>query len=231
MYHSGPYDKVIDGIQYIRIGDGCPNQCEFCYAPKEHVYHGIPEIRAKYVKILDMNLLSYPNAKSIIVELGEKEFDGNRVHYELVCGLDYRFLTLSLAHELKFAHFIKPRFAWDGGIELQYKMKDAWRMLVKAGYNNISCFVLCNWKIPYEDCLFKLDLLKVWRVKVCDCYYDGQVSPNVQPMWWPDHKIKRFRNLCRKHNQMVLFKIDPELKVKSKKTTRQIYNIDMECLR
>ena len=220
-YESGPYDELKDGIQYIRIGDGCHNQCEFCYAPKEYKYHGIPEIRAKYVKILDMNLLSYPNAIDIMIEL-PKKFNGQKVHYELVCGIDYRFFFNLDPIIMKRNGFIKPRFAWDGGIQLQYKMKDCWKKLLKVGYDNISCFVIANWKVPYEDCLFKLDLLKIWNVKVCDTYYDGQVSPHVKPIYWTEKQIKDFRARCRKHNQMVLFKIDPEMNRKTKLTDHRM---------
>jgi len=44
-------------------------------------------------------------------------------------------------------------------------------------------FLLCNWKIPYSECLKKLDLLKVWNVQVCDCYFDNQIR-NIQPVYW-----------------------------------------------
>jgi site-specific DNA-methyltransferase (adenine-specific) len=219
-YEGGFFDKLIDGIQYVRLGDGCPNGCEFCYASKKRIFHGIPDIRARYVKILDMNFLSYPNVKILIKDL-PKDFNGKDVRYELVCGVDYRFLKRETARMLKFNGFINPRFAWDGSVSLQYKMHDCWKHLLKVGYTNISCFIIANWKIPYKECLFKLDLLKIWRVKVCDCYYDGQTSPNIKPVYWTEKEIKDFRKKCRKHNQMVLFKIDPELKVSRKKLKPQ----------
>ena len=58
----------------------------------------------------------------------------------------------------------------------------------------------------------KLDLCKVWNVKVADCYFDNQLSPNIKPIHWKEDKIKTFRRKCRKHNQLVNFKIDPEYK-------------------
>jgi len=73
-------------------------------------------------------------------------------------------------------------------------------------------FMICNWTIPYGENLKKLDLCKVWRVKVGDCYFDNQTSPNINPSHWTDLQIKTFRNKVRKHNQLVNFRIDPEVK-------------------
>ena len=47
-----------------------------------------------------------------------------------------------------------------------------------------------------------------------DCWFDGQTSPNIKPLGWNEEQIKDFRKRCRKHNQLVLFGIDPELKKK-----------------
>ncbi len=87
-------------------------------------------------------------------------------------------------------------------------------MLLKAGYkpNDITIFMICNWKISYEHNLRKLDLCKVWNVKVADCWFDNQLSPNIIPIHWTDVQIKDFRHKVRKHNQLVRFKIDPELR-------------------
>ena len=84
---------------------------------------------------------------------------------------------------------------------------------LKAGYKpkELSMFILVNWKTPYVDCVKKLDLLKVWNVKVNDCCWDGGYK-QAKPKYWDIDQVKRFRKMCRKHNQMVLFKIDPEVK-------------------
>ncbi len=83
----------------------------------------------------------------------------------------------------------------------------------EAGYRSedLSVFMLANWKIPYVECCKKLDLLKVWNVKVNDCCFDGGYK-QAKPKDWDIDQIKRFRAKCRLHNHMVLFKIDPELK-------------------
>ena len=81
----------------------------------------------------------------------------------------------------------------------------------RKGYISLlSVFILVNWKTPYADCLKKLDLLKVWNVKVNDCCWDGGYKI-AKPHYWELSQIKEFRRKCRKHNQLVRFKIDPEL--------------------
>jgi hypothetical protein len=211
-YHSGPYDEIKEGVQYIRITDGCPNGCEFCYCPGEKVFHGIPEIRSNQVKILDMNFLSFNEDGHLIEELGEKRYNEKVVHYELVCGVDWLYLTFANAKLLKKNRFEKIRFAWDEPFKYQYYMKKTVMKLREAGYKDIGCFIISNWKVPLDDCLLKLDLLKIWNVKALDCYYDGQTSPDISPVYWREWEIKEFRKKCRKHNQMVLFGMDPEYK-------------------
>ena len=65
-------------------------------------------------------------------------------------------------------------------------------MLTKAGYRprDIMVFMLCNWKIPYSECMKKLDLLKVWNVQVCDCYFDNQIK-NIPPVYWSKTRDRR----------------------------------------
>lgn len=214
-YSYGPYNKFNDQEQWIRITEGCPNQCPFCAEPEEIKIFEIPEIVRNKVKIMDMNLICKKEALQIIQELGSKKVNKKVVYYELICGIDYRFLTQEIANALKNSRFKRIRIAWDFGLDQQYKIKDAINMLLKAGYkpNNIMVFMICNWKTTYETNLKKLDLCKVWNVKVGDCWFDNQTSPNIKPIYWTPKEIKDFRRKCRKHNQLVNFKIDPELKV------------------
>jgi len=218
-YNSDPYNKWNDQEQWIRISDGCPNNCPYCYCPTELKQYPIPEIIRSKVKIMDMNLLAQKNALSIINDLPKAIGKyNNLVDYELTSGIDFRFLTQEIANALKKKRFIKIRFAWDWFFKDQKKIRGSFLMLIKAGYKaeELSCFMLCNWKIPYKECCRKLDLLKVWNVKVNDCYFDNQTFPNVNPEFWKDQENKEFRSKCRKHNQLVRFKIDPEIKEKER---------------
>ena len=215
VYSLGVYNKHNDKEQWIRITEGCPNNCPFCYEPQEIRVFEIPEIIRNDVKVMDMNLLCKPEALSIIEELGSKKVNNKVVYYSLICGIDWRFLTQDLANALHKNRFKKIRFAWDYGFEHQYKIKDAVTVLRKAGYKgklDLMIFMVCNWETPYETCLKKLDLLKIWNCQVSDCWYDNQVSPNIKPIHWATEHIKDFRRRCRKHNQMVSFRIDPELR-------------------
>lgn len=169
-----------------------------------------------------MNLLCKPEALSIINELGEKRVDGKVVHYEMLCGIDYRFLTPEIAQDLydaRFGAFNKKgewyrsmRFAWDMKFDEQKKIYETIKTLEKAGYarEEIMIFMICNWKIPYIVNLRKLDLCKIWGVKVADCYFDNQTGPQFIPLHWDLDQIYDFRRKARKHNQMVRFKLDPQ---------------------
>ena len=208
-------------MKQIQFTSGCPNNCQYCYEPKEMKYYDpiIPE--DNQVQILDMNFLSNPNALEILRQLPKKK-------YEFVCGVDYRILTQEICNLIKEKGFIKVRWAWDYGFSQQKIHQKVWRMFKKAGYRNeeLSVFVLVNWKIPFIECCKKLDLLKIWNVKVNDCCYDGGYPKNEidynnnkrfnGKRFWRYQDIKKFgigkNSLRRKHNQMVLFKIDPELK-------------------
>ena len=35
-YNYGPYNKFNDVEQWVRISEGCPHNCPFCYEPKEY---------------------------------------------------------------------------------------------------------------------------------------------------------------------------------------------------
>jgi len=63
-YQKGEYNKYNDTEQWIRLSEGCPNNCEFCRETKEcgiePVYFEIPSIIRNEVKIMDMNLLYKP---------------------------------------------------------------------------------------------------------------------------------------------------------------------------
>ena len=212
IYHSEPYNKFDENEQWIRITDGCPNGCEYCYAPKELMVYPIPEIIRNSVKIMDMNLLVQEGALNIIKDLGSRKVKEKNVYYELVCGIDYRRLTFEIARALKTCHFIKMRFAWDYGFIKQHEIKAAINCLIKAGYRpkDIMVFILYNWKIPFSENIKKLDLLKVWGVMVADCCFDNQLSPNFKPIHWTMPELITFRQICRKHNQLINFGIDPE---------------------
>lgn len=193
-------------MKKIQFTKGCPNACEYCYEQKEQVFYD-PEIpKDKEVQILDMNFLANPKGKEILRSLPKKK-------WEFVCGIDFRFLDQEYANLMKEKGFIKVRWAWDYNFGQQKIHKRTLEMLLKAGYKarELSVFMLVNWKTPYIECCRKLDLLKVWNVKVNDCCWDGGYRL-AKPVYWTPEQIKKFRKKCRKHNQMVLFGIDPEFK-------------------
>jgi hypothetical protein len=212
-YSYGAYNKCNSREQWIRISEGCVWNDPFCYEPTEIKWFGIPEIVRNKVRIMDMNLLCKPQASETIRSLGEITVRGKVVYYELICGVDHRFLTEEMAEALFQSRFKRIRLAWDWYYKDQFEIKDAIEKFLGAGYNreDLMVFMICNWRIPYSENLKKLDLLKVWNVKACDCYFDNQVSPNIIPIFWRDWENRDFRRQVRKHNQLVNFKIDPEV--------------------
>lgn len=191
-------------MKKIQFTNGCPNNCLYCYE-KDKMQYFNPEIpKEKEVQILDMNFLANPNAKEILRNLPKKK-------WEFICGIDYRRLDQEICNLMKEKGFIKVRWAWDYTFIQQKTHRNILKMFLKAGYKSeeLSVFILVNWKTPYIDCCKKLDLLKVWNVKVNDCCYDGGYNL-AKPVYWKPEHIKKFRAMCRKHNQLVRFKIDPE---------------------
>jgi len=212
--HGKPqYNTVKGNVQRIELHRGCPwaDVHEYCYEPLEVTDFPIPEITMNQVQILDMNFLANPLWKDILFKIPKSR-------YEMVCGFDYRRLTLEACKMFKAKGFHTIRWAWDFELEQQRIHNKIWKMWLKAGFKNedLGVFMICNWKIPHSECCKKLDLLKVWNVAVYDCWFDGQVSPNIKPVYWTEEQIKDFRgkkdSKCREHNQMVRFKILPELK-------------------
>lgn len=191
-------------MKQIQFTKGCPNGCQFCYEPKK-----VEELEVKFIpngdiQILDMNFLANPRAKEILELIPKRK-------WEFICGVDYRLITQEIADLMKKKGFIKVRWAWDYNFSQQRIHKQVLQMFLNAGYNSelLSVFMITNWKIPYVECCQKLDLLKVWNVKVNDCCYDGGYKL-AKPKDWNIDQVKRFRAMCRKHNQLVRFKIDPE---------------------
>jgi len=216
-YSKGEYNKFDDQEQWIRLSEGCPNGCPFCREgvenPESKVFE-IPELIRNKVKILDMNLICHPEALEIIKDLGRRKVNGKVIYYELSCGIDYRFLTQEIAIALKQARFKNIRLAWDHNFGLQKEIKTKTQLLLNVGYSprDIMIFVICNWRITYEENLRKMELCKIWNFQMEDCYFDNQLSPNIKPIHWTEEEIKSFRSKVRKHNQMVNFRIDPEYK-------------------
>jgi hypothetical protein len=215
-YSYGPYNKFNSKEQWIRITEGCPHNHAYCYEPTEIKIFGIPEIVRNTVRIMDMNLLCKPQALQIIRDLGEKRVNGKVVVYDLLCGIDRRFLTQKMANALYGSRFRKIRFAWDGSFSEQREIKKTIKILRKAGYRSttsLMVFILCNYRIKIEECLDKLDICKVWRVQVADCYFDGQKKRRrdpIIPVFWSGSEIKKFRHKVRTHNIMVNFGVDVE---------------------
>lgn len=211
-YGKPQYTRIIGDIQRIELHRGCPHQHEYCYEPKENIDFPIPKLVRNKVQILDMNFIGRKNLEGTLKELAALRVNGKVIRYEAVCGFDFRRLTQDLVDLLKKARFEKIRLAWDGSLKDQYKLKDVVKMFLKAGFqrSDLMFFMIVNWRISKAECERKLDLLKVWRIKVADCCYDAGYKYAV-PEFWTEQELREFRAKCRKHNQLVNFGIDPQV--------------------
>lgn len=218
QYIRGSYNKYDEKEQWIRLTEGCPNNCEYCRETKEcgkePIYLEFPEIIRNKVKIMDMNMMYKPNCIEILDKLGKIKVNDKVVYYEFICGIDWRYMNQEKADALKRNRFKNIRFAWDFGLEHQYKIKDCKKLLNNSGYNNkeLMCFILSDWKIPFFECFLKLQLLKNWNIKVSPCYFDDAMPPNFQCNYWSYDECRIFQDLCSLHNQTVTFGIYPDLK-------------------
>jgi len=218
LYSKGSQNIITDEYQVIRLSEGCPHKCPWCREWKEigndWQIFPIPEIVRRDVRITDMNLLAKPEALDIIHQFRDIRVDKKVVKPWLVCGIDYRFLTPEIARALKESRFVKIHIAWDWRYSDAPKIWKALNMLMKARYNSrdISIFMICNHPaVSYLENYEKLNLCKYWNVKVNDCWFDNQVSPNIESIAWTHEQIKSFRKSVRKHNQFVRWRFDPEL--------------------
>ena len=213
-YSKGPQNIITDECQVIRLSEGCPHHCPWCYEWKEieeWKVFSIPQIVRRDIRITDMNLLAKPEALELIKVFKDVRVNKKVVYPCLVCGIDYRFVTQEIAGALKSSRFVNIHVAWDWYYKDQRKFKKSIDLLKKVGYKEISVFMICNHPaISYRECCRKLDLCKYWNVKVNDCYFDNQLSPNIESIAWDHFNIKEFRKAVRKHNQIVNFGIDPE---------------------
>jgi len=203
-YSYGAYNRIKKDKQRIRITEGCPHNCPYCYEPTEIKIFDIPKIERNIVEISDMNLLCKKEAQSIIMKLGRIRVNSKVVYYELICGVDFRFLTQGIANSLKDNRFIRMRMAWDWTYKDVYKIKDALDKLVYAGYKprNIQMFMIANWKITSKEYMMKLKTLLNWNIQVSDCWFDNQKKGKVEPRYWTKEEIKYVGDECRDHNIM-----------------------------
>jgi hypothetical protein len=214
-YSYGPYNKIKDTKQWIRLTEGCPWNCPWCYEPQRFKVFKVPEIKSNDVGIIDMNFFCKKESLYILKNLPVK-YKNKIIRYEFICGIDYRFINEDIIFELKRHHFKRIRIAWDWFYKDQLKVKDALKVFYKGGYKpeDIIIFMICNHpSVSFDECCKKLDLCKIWNIKVADCYYDNQIDifKKFISIGWTTDQAHTFRKMVRKHNRMVLFKIDPKV--------------------
>lgn len=213
---------IKEGVQYIEINRGCKRQCPFCYADPNYKVFEVPEIKSNKVQIWGEGILFDQKVKEKIIELGSKKVNNKVVYYSLGQGIDFRLLTEKIAELLSKNRFgiinnkknwyKGIKFAWDRKLDQEKGILKTIELFEKVGYKRkaMQIFVLVNWKIDYETCLYKLEKLKEWGVKIDDCTWDTTKRQKL-PFYWTKEQLVDFRKKARKHNQLINFDgYDPE---------------------
>ena len=216
-YHQEFYNKVESDEQWIRLSDGCFRSCWNCYCPKDKLSYDLPIIEKNKVRFLDMNFLyAHSDPKAILDKLSKIKVNNKIVRYAFLCGLDFTLLSLEIVQLCKKArigrfnnkgHWINGlTIAWDRGIEEKENIIESIKLIESVGYDkrNIACFMLCNGKISYINCLLKLKILKMLRVQIQDCWYDNQKRGSINPIFWTKEECDMFGKLCRSHNIAII---------------------------
>lgn len=216
-YHSEFYNKMDDREQWIRLSDGCFRSCWNCYAPKQKLSYDLPLIERRKVRFLDMNFLyAHSDPKGILEKLASIKVNRKVVHYTFLCGLDFTLLNdeiIKLCKKARIGRFNNKgnfinglNIAWDRGINEKERLISSINSMIKAGYSRqgITCFMLCNGKVSFSECLQKLKVLKELRVQIQDCWYDNQKRGSIVPVYWTADECQVFGKLCRSHNIAVI---------------------------
>lgn len=203
-------DFIKEGIQYIELNRGCKRLCKFCYADPNYKVFDIPIIRSNKVQIWGENILYDPNIKKKIIELGKQTVNNKKVYYGLGQGVDYRLINEDLIKTLsnnriglinnKGNWYKRIKIAWDLGINQEAKIKLTIDLLKDQRFNFIIVFILLNYKVSFNDCIYKLAKIKQWGCGVDDCPHDCTKTRFI-PTFWREKEYRLFRALCRDHNQ------------------------------
>lgn len=213
-----PQINYIDkkGVQWIELNRGCKRQCPFCYSDPNFKVFSIPKITSNKVHIIGEGILYDPKIKEKFLDLGKKRVNRKVVYYGLSQGVDYRLLTSEIIEIMSQNRFgiinnkgnwyKGMRIAWDWGKQQEKGIKKTIDIILNFGYKskNIIIFVLVNWLIKYEQCVYKLEKFKEWGVKIDDCTYNT-TKKNFIPLYWKTRDYRKFRNLCRTHNLEMRF--------------------------
>ena len=212
----------------LHVTRGCKRNCAPCgvwvvenkFTWKETVQH---EILRNAVALYDNNLLFHPGIEDILGELAATKVNGKVVRYESQSGFDARVLIQKphLAKMIKQARFIRPRVAFDNGLDEYEVVEEAVHLLTEAGYprKEIMVFVLYNYNEPFTVLEKKRQLLRKLGVQISDCRYRplDSLEDNYKPGKiqqpgeyyvhpnWTDWEIKEYRRRVRGQNIMARF--------------------------
>ena len=205
--------------QTIRLSEGCPHSCPFCFNGKKE-FKELPmqrPIKSNNVIIHDDAFLSKRNVLTFIKFLGKTKVNNKCVYYELTQGINVKDLNQDIANALYKNRFKNIRIAWDGSYSKKNMqiVYDGIKYLNNAGYKNknIMCFILSNYYVSIVECVLKAKIMLKKNIIVCNCVYrKNYLDPKIYPEHWTMKEIELFKEDCRTNNQLIIYDgYDPEI--------------------
>lgn len=184
--------------QVTKVSVGCPKNCPYCFS-KEFRFLSVPKINRNLVRLTDENLLALKNVEDLLNVLGTMSWQGKVINYELMAGIDKEFLTSKIAKALKKNRFKVIKFAWDSTYGLEFDLvENTLNMLEGSGYRlkDTHVFMICNWKVSFDENVKKVKYLYQKGVQVSDCWFKEKDH-------WSESERKLFRHICRRVGQLV----------------------------
>lgn len=250
------WDELELDYAVITGSRGCPRTCRHCgahiiedkltFKPIEQI---LKECRANKAVFTDNSVLARTDIHEFLKALAGHRWNGKVIYYEFQSGLDYRLMTAEIAKLLFQARVKIPRLAWDLSLSEMPRVRNAFDMLINAGYRakDMFCFVLYNGDMTYEQIEEKRRILLSWGVRISDCrlrpltqlhdwynprekqssrdYYIGEESG------WTDSLIKQFRKNCRSMNLLLSRNLKKDAPLEVVLYYQKQYNVPDQIMR
>lgn len=218
---------------------GCIRRCDFCgtwrLEPErvdkspEWLIRELRTVGKNKVIFYDNNFLANRRVGEILLELALLRVNGRPVVFESQSGFDGRLLDKApeMAELVKKARFRNVRIAWDNSFDDAPSIRRQIDLLTSTGYSpkDLSVFILYNYKVPYSECLRKLEYCAKLGVQISDCRYRplDALADNYRPFGlrdakpgyyihavagWTDQKVHDFRRRVREHNIWIRYAKD-----------------------
>lgn len=177
-------EKECPRINYGYTSRGCPRRCPWCSVwkregkfKKVHQLMDLWDRRSKDITLLDNNILADEEHFHHVAWSAYRH--GIRLHFYQ--GLDYRFVTRSVASSLGMIRHKRYRFSFDEPKNFD-KVDAAITELARAGINLTQWFVLVGYNTTLQQDLDRINFLRRRGQLVYLARYDYTRAPEYVPL-------------------------------------------------